>query len=225
MIESGYDSDKIKSGLESRMKNAEGVKSTSDLSKRYMTPTDEKKYDSSMRHIQSNDLWKTATEEQRKGVKADLYNFLTSDSDYMSKTREETKAAGVDETEYILWKLAIEMADQPKGKEGSGYYDYKEKAEAINSLDLGDEEIAYFFGRGLNEYAKQELIKVQNDGIDLNTYVNFKAATSDMEADKDANGKSVPNSKKKKIVNYLNSADLTDEEWQYFYYEIMKYKR
>ena len=225
MLESGYDADKIQSGMETRLKKAEGVKEASELSKRYMTPTTERKYNSSFTQIQSSEVWQSATPEQRKDAKADLYSFLTSDSEDMKKTRAEAEAAGVDETEYTLWKLAIEMADQPEGEKGSGSYDFKEKAKAINSLDLGNEEIAYFFGKGLNEWAKQELTKVQSDGIDLQAYVNFKAATSDMTADKDASGKSIPNSKKRKIVNYLNSADITDEEWKYFYYEIMEYKR
>lgn len=224
MLDSGYDADKIKSGMETRMMKAEGVKKTSELSKRYMTPAVEKKYDSSLSQIKSSGVWKSANSTQRKEAEADLYNFLTSDSKTMEETRAEAKAAGVDETEYALYQLAIEMADQPKGEKGSGNYDYKEKAEAINSLNLGDEEIAYFFGKGLNEYGKQELNQVLSDGIDVQDYVNFKAATSDMKADKDAKGKSIPNSKKKKIVKYLNSAGLTDEEWNYFYYEIMDYK-
>ena len=150
---------------------------------------------------------------------------MTSKDENIVKTREEAKAAGVDETEYALWQLAIEMADQPKGEKGHGSYDYTEKAEAINSLELGDSEIAYFFGKGLYGSAKEELDEVINDGIDIQEYVNFKAATSTMKADKNANGKSIPNSKKRKVVNYLNNADLTDEEWRYFYYEIMNYKK
>jgi hypothetical protein len=116
------------------------------------------------------------------------------------------------------------MADQPKGQEGSGSYDLKERAEAINSLNLDEEEIAYFYGKGLNEYAKEELDETLKAGIDLRDYVNFKAAVSDMKADKNANGKSIPNSKKRKVVNYLINANLTREEVEYFYYEIMNYK-
>lgn len=225
MLKSGYDVDKIKSGMESRMKKAEGVEKSSELEKRYMTPETEKKYDNSLKRIQSSQVWKSASPTQRKEAEADLHSFLTSDSDSMEKLRAEARASGVDETEYTLWQLAIEMADQPDGQKGSGSYDLKEKAEAINSLDLGDKEIAYFFGKGLNASSKEELDETLNAGIDLKEYVNFKAATSDMKADKNAKGNSIPNSKKKKVVNYLNNAGLTDEEWDYFYYEIMNYKK
>lgn len=224
MLKSGYDADKIQSGMETRMKKAEGVKNAKDLSKRYMTPKDEKKYDSSLSKIKSSDIWKSANATQKKAAEAELYNFLTSDTESVEKTRAEAREFGVDETEYTLWKLAIEMADQPKGEKGSGSYDYKEKAEAINSLNLGDSEIAYFFGQGLNESSKEELNEILSAGIDVQEYVNFKAATSEMKADKNAKGNSIPNSKKRKVVNYLNNANLTQEEWEYFYYEIMNYK-
>ena len=225
MLDSGYDADKIKSGMETRMKKAEGVTEASELTKRYMTPETEEQYDSSLDRVKSSSVWNSASSTQRKNAEADLYNFLTSTTEDMEKTRAEARAFGVDETEYTLWQLAIEMADQPKGAEGSGSYSAKEKAEAINLLDFDDEEIAYFFGKGLNDYAKEELNETLNAGIDMQEYVNFKAAVNDMKADKNANGKSIPNSKKRKVVNYLNSANLTSDEWDYFYYEIMNYKK
>lgn len=225
MIKNKVDAEKIESGMETRMKKAEGVKKATDLTKRYLSPKDEKKYDSSLKMIQSSDVWKSANAEQRKNAKADLYEFLTSTAKDFAEMRAEAKAYGVDETDYTLWKLAIEMADQPKGEKGSGSYDLKEKAEAINSLDLGDKEIAYFFGRGLQENGKKELEEVLAEGIDIQEYVKFKAAVSRMEADKNAQGNSIPNSKKRKVVQYLNNANLTDEEWDYFYYEVMNYKK
>ena len=225
LIESGVDAEKIQSGMETRMMKAEGVEKTSELTKRYMTPDDEKKYDSSLSRVQSSNVWKTATDKQRKDAEADLYKFLTSTSEDIEKLRTEAGQYGVDETEYVLWQLAIEMADQSKGEKGHGSYDYTEKAEAINSLNLGDSEIAYFFGKGLNEYSKEELEQTLSAGIDMQEYVNFKAATSELKADKNAKGNSIPNSKKKKIANYLNNAGLTAEEWNYFYYEIMGYKK
>ena len=225
LLKNGYDAKTIQDGMETRMKKAEDTTKVSELSKRFMSPEAEAKYDKSLKTIQSSKVWKSASAEQRKEAEADLYSFLTSDTDSMEEMRTEARAYGVDETEYTLWQLAIEMADQPKGQKGNGTYDYKEKAEAINSLNLGDKEIAYFFGKGLNKSAKEEIKEVLSEGIDLIDYVNFKAATSDMTADKDANGNSISGSKKKKVVNYLNGAGFSPDEWNYFYYEIMGYKK
>jgi hypothetical protein len=116
------------------------------------------------------------------------------------------------------------MVDQPKDVKGNGSYSSIEKVEAINMLDLDNKEIAYFYGKGLNEYAEEELNKVLKDKIDMKKYVNFKAATSEMKADKYPNGKSIPNSKKRKIKDYMSGAGLTDEEYDYFYYVIMDWK-
>ena len=58
----------------------------------------------------------------------------------------------------------------------------------------------------------------------MERYAAFKAATADMKADKTPNGKSISGSKKRKVVNYLNGAGLTDEEWRLFYYDFMGYK-
>ena len=225
MLQSRYNASRIKSGMEERMKKAEGTKEATSLSKRYMTPETEKKYDSSLSRIKLSDVWKSANATQKIDAAAELYDFLTSTSETMEKTRAEAMEYGVDETEYTLWKLAIEMADQPKGQEGSGSYDYAEKAEAVNALNLDDKEIAYFIGKGLGETAKEEINEALDEGIDMEDYINFKAAVNDMKADKNANGKSIPNSKKRKVVNYLNNAQLTSDEWDYFYYEIMNYKR
>ena len=225
MLESGYDAKKIQSGMEDRMKKAEGVENVSELTKRYMTPDNEKKYDSSLNKVKASNVWKTANATQRKNAEAALYEFLTSNTEDAIKTRTEAGKFDVDATEYALYQLAIEMADQPKGQKGSGNYTYTEKAEAINSLNLDDKEIAYFFEKGLNESGKEELNEVLSKGIDVKEYVNFKAAVSEMEADKNAKGNSIPNSKKRKVVNYLNNANLTYDEWAYFYYEVMNYKK
>jgi hypothetical protein len=128
MIKNGVKASTIQSGMETRMKKAEGVTKSSDLTKRYMSPTTEKTYNRSLKQIKTSDVWKSANATQKKDAQADLYNYLTSTSDDMKETRAEAKAHGVDETEYTLWKLALDMIDQPKDEKGHGSYSIKEKA-------------------------------------------------------------------------------------------------
>ena len=141
LLKSGYDADKIQSAMETRMKKTAGVEKSSDLTKRYMTPETEKQYDSSLTRIKSSKAWQSANETQRKNAEADLYEFLTSTSDDMVKMRAEATAFGVDETEYVLWQLARDMAES----NGNTSLDAKEKASALNMLDLGNSEITYFY--------------------------------------------------------------------------------
>lgn len=49
-------------------------------------------------------------------------------------------------------------------------------------------------------------------GVSYDTYYDYYFATKDMHADKDENGKSISGSKKKKIVEYINSIDIPAEQ-------------
>ena len=169
LLKSGFDSDKIKNGMETRMKKAEGVEKASDLSKRYMTPESEKKYDSSLKRVQSSRAWKSATTSQRKEAEADLYDFLTSDSKDMVKTRAEARALGIDETEYTLWQLAQEMAN----KDGKDGLSARERAAAVKNLDLPSdtEWDLYLFN---NESKGASYARAQ--GVSADTYADFVEA-------------------------------------------------
>ena len=169
MLKSGYDADKIKSGMETRMKKAEGVKEASELKKRYMTPDTEKKYDSSLKRMQTSQTWKSASSTQRKDAEANLYSFLTSDSEDMEATRAEARALGVDETEYTLWQLAMGMANTD-GKDGLSA---KEKATALQHLDLDSdtEWDLYLFKVGEDKAKGARYAREQ--GVSADTYADF----------------------------------------------------
>lgn len=49
-------------------------------------------------------------------------------------------------------------------------------------------------------------------GVSYDTYYDYYFTTKDMHADKDENGKSISGSKKKKIVEYINSLDIPAEQ-------------
>ena len=194
MIENGIDAEKIENGMEDRMKEAEGVEKASELSKRYMSPTDEKKYDSSLKRVKSSDAWKSANATQRKEAEADLYDFLTSTSEAMEKTRAEARAFGVDETEYTLWQLAREMVNDDKDSMNA-----KEKAAAIEMLDLGNSELAYF-------YNTETADKAFAGGVDIENFAMFKAAVSGLKGD----------DKKAKVNAYANQYAGDYKEYLFF---------
>ena len=197
MLESGYSAEKIESGMESRMKEAEGVEKSSELTKRYMKPEDEKKYDSALTKVQSSDVWKSANATQRKEAEADLYNFITATSESWENTRAEAKAFGVDETEYTLWKLAEEIVDDKNNNNNS--LDAKEKAKVIDMLNLGNSELAYFYGtKGSDE--------AYSHGINIENYAKFKAAVSGLKGD----------NKKSLVIDYANMYSDSEKEYLYF---------
>lgn len=165
MLKSGYDAEKIQSGMETRMKKAEGVENVSDLSKRYMTPEDEKKYDSSLGRVKTSRAWKSATSKQRKSAEADLYSFLTSTSESVKEIRAEARALGIDETEYTLWQLAKEVVNDKKASIST-----TERAKAIQMLDLpSDTEWDLYFFKNDSTGATYAYEK----GIECDTYADF----------------------------------------------------
>lgn len=75
-----------------------------------------------IRGVQSNRLWRRATAEQQDHLEELLYDLTVGDTAGI-KLREKIDGGevyGLDETEYLLYRLALEMADKPSksGKYG-----------------------------------------------------------------------------------------------------------
>lgn len=172
LMENGGDEEKIKNGMEARMKKDEGVQKSTELSKRWMNPETEKKYDNSIQRVQSSEAWGMASEEQKKKAKSSLYSYLTSDSKTMVEKREEAKKYDVDETELILWELASEMADDA-GKDND-YVDAKEKKATLETIDLDNSAIAYF-------YDTKTSAKAYENDIDMYRFAMFMGEISGIE--------------------------------------------
>lgn len=170
MVESGIDPEKIKNGMETRMKKDHGVKKVEDLADRYLPPEQKNRYDRSISSMDKSSVWRSATDAQRGEIEADLHDLIT-ESDAGKALQEkidEGAAWGVDESEYLLYKLALDMVDQPnKSGEYGGTPTNEEKAAAIAKLDgLRDSEIAYLWDTedGYDAFAS---------GIDMRSYVEY----------------------------------------------------
>lgn len=221
LIKEGYTDSEIKKKMENFMKKKENVNDVSDLSKRYYAPTQEGQYDAIVNELQNSDIWADADEEKQKKVYDTINTYFSGEGETSEELRreiEDGKKYGVDESEYLLYKLALQMVDQDEGKKGYGSYSLSEKAEAISMQNLSNDELAYLWDteEGWEAYKK---------GIRMSKYIDFKDAASGFKADKDKNGKTISGSKKEKVVKYLNKSKLSDKEWDYFYYELMDYKK
>ena len=108
-------------------------------------------------------------------------------------------------------------------------FDYPEWMEKIQTAedDLGLNEAEYIML--MKEYSAASITadgvyKAYDLGVDVDTYLEWKDATSDMKADKDANGKSISGSKKQKVIAYTRQMGLTQEEYDALIHDIMGYK-
>lgn len=181
MIASGYDPEKLANGMESRMKKAEDVKSVDDLEQRFLHPDQEPEYNRTMNEIRNSGLWYDATEDQQKKLEERLYDLVTDSKtgQEMQEKIDEGAAYGLDETEFLLYKLALDMYDQPnKSGEYGGTPTNEEKATAIASLGgLSDGEIAFLWDT-------KQGYELYEHGIDMQSYVDYVGAGGSVSADK-----------------------------------------
>lgn len=229
MIDGGFDPEKIKSGMEKRMMDDQGVKSVKDLDQRYVTPDKKKEYNSLLSGLENSSVWSQATEDQRDKVKAKAYDLAmdTKSGESMAEKIGAGSEYGIDEADYLLYELAASVADQPNENGELGSYTSAERATAIISTGLSDAEMAYLWFQGQSGSESQkstEVFDALNKGISIRTYLEFKAFESVTYADKDANGKSISGSKKEKVVRWLNENNVGQSAYNFIMYDVMGYK-
>lgn len=144
MIRNGMSVEKISKGIEKRMKEDQGVTSVTDLTSRYLTPDQETVYDKAFDRVAGTKVWKSATEEQRGKLEGNLYD-LTVGNDAGGDLREKIesgKSVGIDEVDYVLYKLAQEVAS----KDGNNNTSQAEAEAAAKMLtDLSRAERAWLW--------------------------------------------------------------------------------
>ena len=166
----------IMSAMDDRLMEEQGVKMVSELDQRFLFPDQQKGYDSRMAALEKSGLWDDANKKQRNGVKADLYGIVTESkgSEDMREKIAKGKPYDLDETEYLLYQLALEMHDKPNDKGKLGTYTSAEKAEALLAADLGDDEMAFLWD-------SKKGYEALDDGISMEHYIRFAAGVASLE--------------------------------------------
>lgn len=150
MIASGITQEQIRTSMETRMREAQGVESVADLTRRYLTPDQERTYNRIYSQVTSSAVWSAANEEQREAVEDDLYD-LAAGTDAGQKLQEKIDGGasyGISEGDYLLYLAAREIADaaneDPEKRNGS--IDQSEAEAAIDMLTgLSNEARAYLW--------------------------------------------------------------------------------
>jgi len=149
MLENGaFSAEKIRNAMETRMKKAQGVASVKDLDSRYLPPTEQAKYDRALASVQSDRIWDTATPDQRAKTEDILYALYSGgkDGDAIREKIDGGKSVGLSETEYVLFRLALGIADQPTESGKYGTYTNDEVEEAIRMVSgLSNDERSYLW--------------------------------------------------------------------------------
>ena len=137
----------IASAMENRMKADQGVTKAEELDSRYLSPEQQAQYDRTMGTIRGGSIWGDATAEQQDKVEGYLYDLIMGNSNG-TKMQEKIDGGaeyGIDETVYLLYKLALSMCDEPSESGKYGSYTNDEVEAAIKMLGLDDEASSYLW--------------------------------------------------------------------------------
>lgn len=134
-----FSADKIASAIEQRMKKDAGVESVSDLSRRYLDPTQQAKYDKSLKAVQVSAVWRNANTTQRDAALDMIYDYAVGNSDgkKISEKVASGKRYGINETQYILYRVALAVADAQNSDatKRNGSYDQDEATRAAQMMN------------------------------------------------------------------------------------------
>ena len=131
----GLNEAKIKSAMEAKMKKDQGAESVSDLDHRFMAPDAEAEYSTMLKPIMDSKLW-GQNEKADEKLENKLYQLATGTEAGMKiqQKMEEYSNEGIDNTTYLLYQLALDIADGQG--DGNGSYNNAEKEAAIRMLGL-----------------------------------------------------------------------------------------
>ena len=161
--------------------------------------------------------YKNMTDEQKKKAISEIYSYANEKNkiDYANKNKIK------DVKESTTYKT-IEQIKQDGGNE-SDYFKYigstlgvdkqDEKIDVLSKMSIsGKSKSAIYkstFGKDDDVYNKV----LSKNGIDINEYLKYKTQkfTSDKKDDGTIKGKTIPNSEKNKVFNYVNNMKLSYE--------------
>lgn len=116
-----------------------------------------------------------------------------------------------------------ELKDQYEGTDENPKDIEKWRAIALQPYDEFTKSIVLEKMMDEDAYAKYR--GARDAGMSTWQYVDFKDQVSYLEADKDANGKTIRNSLKKKVVALIDSMEISGEAKDYLYLNIQKYAK
>lgn len=188
------------------------------------------------------------SDEEKAAVVDDVYTYADAmakagisdyePEDWMLNVQNAKRELGVSPAEYIMLhskygggltegdkvreayqagipaRSYLEYAAKKKDTDGSGGVSTRELAAAIENSGMSQEQKTTLFYIEKPEWKEQ----AEEHGIDDGLFIQFKIATDGITGDKDGNGKTITNSKKKKVMDAINQLEISKEEKDALYY-------
>ena len=134
-----------------------------------------------------------------------------------SKTRDEKSnelaKKGVSRAEYYRYMVQTKDTTSDKDENGETISGTENKNlyDKLNAMDLSDKQKGLLYFAEIQDYTKDEKYypKAKAEGVSDWQYASFKANTGVMVSDKDKNGKSITDSKRDKVLGYIDGMDIS----------------
>lgn len=139
MIKDGFKEDDIRDAMNKKIAADKGLKSTTELADkdRYLSPSQQKTYDSVTRRVKSSEVWADSSSSSRAKLNELAYDVIAGSKRNSWQSESVTTENDLTQTEYILYKLALDIVDKPNSNGNYGTYTDAEKAEAVKMAKRG----------------------------------------------------------------------------------------
>ena len=178
---------------------------------------DSEKYNQS-KEIQKeiNELSKNALKDYKEVVSYGNYGKVFENEYYLNSKNEWTKVDD-DEKEEIAklkmsdsekneyFKTKVEVGIIKSNEDKTSKEKKEEIAEIVINSNLSDENKGYLYSKYYS--SKETIDTILKSKISIDEFIKFNSQT--FESDYYDNGKTVSNSRKKKVINYINSLNLS----------------
>lgn len=147
--------------------------------------------------------------------------FADAASESRLENRDALAGQGVSQAEY--YRYLIETADvkadqDDNGKTVAGSKN-KKLYEALDAMNLNEEQKAALYVAEIDDFTDDaDYRSASEEGVSDWQYASFKANTGAMASDKDSSGKTISGTKKKKVLDYINSMDIGNDAKDALYY-------
>lgn len=156
-------------------------------------------FEQNVKKIMDTSEYKSASDDEKAEMIAGVMNYAKD------KAKDE-----------YLTKQGVDYSKTTKTGEKSKYLSDKVDALTNDDFTIADYYIYKTYASNLINGKEQDIRNRLNTinafGIDYQTYSKYMKDIKEIKGDTDKNGKTISNSRKKKVYEYINSLDLTSEQ-------------
>lgn len=147
--------------------------------------------------------------------------FADAASESRLENRDALAGQGVSQAEYYRYlnETADVKADQDDNGKTVARSKNKKLYEALDAMNLNEEQKAALYVAEIDDFTDDaDYRSASEEGVSDWQYASFKANTGAMASDKDSSGKTISGTKKKKVLDYINSMDIGNDAKDALYY-------